>query len=306
MNRTRIIGGMAAFTLALVTAAPFSHAQKIADPPQERAPGGRSVDLRPKFVKGQEIRFKMTMRAQGVAPGLPTDLGAPEGDGASSQEMTIKLKVKDTNAETGSTLEMEYEQLKVRMGEVTFDSTKPAKDDDAVDEIFRSIVGLKMNIQMDPAGNISSVTHEGGGGVGDLLSQQFTGADVVKGLFGPITTRGATDGMASVGDSWKTEDTMRGAMGDMRLAMTHTLESARAGRAVIKTKGRVVLDGSEGASLGIRIKDSTITGTTDWDLETGMLSRMTQDNRIEVETPDADGKKQTKTNTMHVEVTRVR
>ncbi|MFZ4573301.1 MAG: DUF6263 family protein [Phycisphaerales bacterium] len=262
----------------------------------------KTVDLRPKFVKGREVKFKMTIRSRGM--GGPSE--GDEGTGESEQEMVIRLKPKETNPDTGTTLELVYESLKVNMGEIKFDSTKPAEKGDPVDDLFRSIVGLKMNVQMDPNGNITSVTHEGGSGVGDLLAQQFTGADVIKGLFGPISTRKASDGRAKVGETWKTDDTMRAAFGNTTLAMTHTLESARSSRATIKTRGKVTIDGSDGTGLGFKVKDSSITGTTEWDLDGGMLTRMTQDNRLVVEAPDKDGAIKDQTHTMRVEVTRVR
>ena len=289
-----------------VTALGLTSPAALAWPAPQAQPGNndtsnRTIDLRPKFTKGQEVKFRMTIRSR--AEGGPT-----EGDEASSgeQEMVIRLKAKETNPDTGTTLELVYDSLRMKMGEIEFDSTKPADKGDPVDDILRSIVGLKMNVQMDPSGNITSVTHEGGGGLGDMLTQQFTGADVIKGLFGPISTRQASDGRVRVGESWKSDDVMRGMMGNTTLSMTHTLESARGNKATIKTKGKVLIDGNEGAGIGFKVKDSTINGTTEWDTDSGMLTRMTQDNRIEVEAPDENGVQKTRTNTMRIEVTRVR
>lgn len=276
---------------------------------QEKQPAEssrKSVDLRPKFRKGQDIRFKMTMRSTGIAEISP--FAGQEGSASNGeQEMVIRLSPKEVNPETGTTLDLVYESLKLKMGEIEFDSKKPAAPDDPSDAMLRPIVGLTLKVVMDKDGNITSVTGgDDGDGVTAMLMQQFTGADVIKGLFGPVSTMKKTAGRAAVGESWTTNDSLGGMLGTMRLSMTHTLESANGGRATIKTKGRVVLDGSEGSALGIKIKDSVISGSTEWDTEAGMLTRMTQDNKIVVETKDENGKPSTQNHSMKVEVVRVK
>jgi hypothetical protein len=266
----------------------------------------KSVDLRPKFRKGQDVRFKMTMRSSGLAEISPL-AGQEGGVGDGEQEMVIRLSPKEVNAETGTTLDLVYESLKVKMGEIEFDSSKPVAPDDPSDGILRSIVGLTLKVTMDKDGNISGVTGGGDGdGISAMLMQQFTGADVIKGLFGPVSTMKKTAGRASVGESWTTNDSLGGMLGTMRLSMTHTLESATGGKAIIKTKGRVVLDGSEGSALGISIKDSVISGNTEWDIEAGMLTRMTQDNKIVVQTNDENGKPSSQNHSMKVDVVRLK
>ncbi len=238
------------------------------------------------------------------------------------QEIGVKLTTTKTNVETGSTVEMQYESLrvKIRAGEleVDFDSTKPSKDN-PYDAVLRPLVGLKQVLVFDADGNITSVTSDGsGGGLSSLVAGQFSAADVAKGIFGPITGVRKGDGRVAVGDSWTNEDVIAGGMGTSKIATTNTLESYRGGKANISIKGSMLLDGSGSGGLPlVNIKDSTLRGKAVWDVEAGMLESMQHDQTLMVETPnlglDGDqspGKKSDKPSlvkhSMSVTVTRIK
>jgi hypothetical protein len=292
----RLSGSIVLAIALLTTSSMQAVAQQSDNKRRQESPA--LIDLRPKFKVGEDVRFKMTLSSRTRVAGTASD--------ESSQDMTLRFKPLTSDPEQGSTLEMTYESLKISMGDITFDSSKPADAGNPIDGVLRSVVGLKMNVVMDANGNVTSVTSAQDNAMGGMLAEQFTGADVIKGLFGPITAKSLTTGRAKVGESWKTEDSMSGALGAMKMAMTHTLESARSGKARILTSGKVVLEASATLPGGITIKDSKITGTTRWDLESGMLDQMTQENIIEVESADADGAQETKSHAMKVEVSRIR
>lgn len=264
------------------------------------------VNLRPVWKKGQEVRFRVQLDSS------LSDSAAQDQNQSTRQDIGILLRCNDVNPEAGPSLELVYESLRITgkspVGNINFDSTKPAKPDDPFDAILRSIVGLTLPVAMDKDGNITSV---GGAesGLGGALAGQFSGADTIKGLFGPIFSTKKTSGEAAVGESWTNDDTIQGSAGAMRLVTTNTLESHANGKAVISMKGKVTLAPSSGGSGGgaapqASIRNSDISGRAVWDTEAGMLSSIDSRQRIEVQT-QADGKTSTSMQDMTLKVTRL-
>lgn len=249
--------------------------------PVKEASKANRIDLRPKFKAGQSVRFKMSMKS------------GSEGETGQKmeQEIGLKLTTRSTDPEKGSTVEMEYESLKFKLvtgdTEIEFDSSKTSKDD-PYDAMLRPLVGLKLTVSFDTDGNITSVTSdESAGGLSSLISGQFSGADVAKGVFGPISGLSKSDRRAAVGESWTNEDVISGGMGTTKIKTTNTLENVRGGKANIAIKGTVMLDGSGSTGLPlVNIKDSTIKGKAVWDVEGGMLESMQQEHTLMVEQPD--------------------
>jgi Family of unknown function (DUF6263) len=243
-------------------------------------PAGK-VDLRPKFKVGQETRFKIDMDTNGnqSTPGAGEGQPMKQTVGA-----TILFKCRDTNPETGSTLEVVYETLKLKMqsplASIEFDSSKPANPDDPMDGMIRSIVGTKLNVKMDKDGNITSV--DGGGGGAGGMGDQFAGADLMKNMFGPVFTTKKGSGQAAVGEKWTNEDTMEAGNGTVRITTTNTLKSVSGGMATIDIKGAFSLDPSS-SGKGITIRDSSLTGEAKWDTEAGMLDSMQMKQKVSVE-----------------------
>jgi len=265
--------------------------------------GSPKVDLRPKFTKGQEVRYSIKLDSR--------DTGSESGKQSSDQEFVILLRCTDTDPESGASLDLVYERVRMKVNNglmnIDFDSSKPAKDEDPIDAALRSLVGLTLPVKMDPDGNITSV----GGGLGELagaMGGEFSGADVVKNIFGPITTDKKSPGKAAVGETWTTEDTMGGGMGQMRITMNHTLASHSGGKAIINTSGKVTMEPSNaggGKAPQVRISDSTITGKTTWDTELGMLRDMDSRQKFTVQTRQGGGPASTTTQEMNVQVKRI-
>src|SRR5262245_6829431 len=267
---------------------------------------GPKVDLRPKFKQGQQTRFKMTLDTSGKQTG-----GSEADDLSSKQEIGLLLKVKDTSADGGANLELVYESIKMKMNSglmnIDFDSSKPAKADDPMDAVLRPIVGLTLNVKMDKDGNITSVD-SGGAGAGPAaqVMQQFTGADVIKNMFGPIMTARKGSGEAAVGESWTNEDVIDGAMAKLKITTTNTLKSHTGGKALIDIRGKISAEpsASGGNTPQVKINDSSITGQATWDTEAGMLAKMQSQQKLSIERL-AEGQKTSTQQTMNLTVERV-
>lgn len=240
------------------------------------------VDLRPKFRQGQQFRFMLDMDST-------NEIGAGEQSINSTvkQQLGLTLKVKQVATSGAATLDLVYDSLVFTSegptGKVEFDSAKPADPQDVFDAMLRSVVGLTLTLQTDETGKITSVNVTGGGDkVKPEMLQQFSAADFVRGLFGPITSIKGDDGLAKVGETWTTETNMGGAMGTMKLKNDCTLKSHRASRAEIDMQGSLSLDAS--LSGMARIRESSLSGSATWNTEEGMLERMNMNMNMTIET----------------------
>ncbi|MDX2131202.1 MAG: hypothetical protein SFY69_04020 [Planctomycetota bacterium] len=262
----------------------------------ERDPAARTVDLRPRFTKGQEVRYVMVLESK------KSDAG--DDDSSSRQEIGLLLRCTATDPEKGATLELVYESLKASLHtglvDTEFDSSKPPNPDDIYDAALRSMVGLKVPVTIAPDGNVTSA----GGGTQNALTAQFTGADIIRSVMGPIFSPKKGQPTVRVGETWKTESEMHGLMGRMRLEMTHSLASYAGGKAVIETSGKALLDPSEGAGAPlVRITDSTIQGRTVWNADAGLLDEHSSRQRFVIDALVNEQKIST-TQDMTVNVTR--
>jgi hypothetical protein len=267
---------------------------------QEGRQAGK-VDLRPKFKKGAESSFSMDLDITGTQK-LP-EVGDVKT--VITQNIGLKLIVREVAANGSATVDMVYESLKLKstspLMEMSFDSSKPATVADSIDALLRPIIGLTLTMQTDEKGNITSVSTTGGAGVpGDLL-KQFTGSEIVKGLFGPILNISSGSGLASVGEKWTNEDSMQGAMGTMKIKNVFTLSSYREPSATMDISGTITLDASSNGPATIR--EGTTRGTAVWDTEVGMLKSLELTQKLSVATTLA-GQESLSTQDMKVNVTR--
>jgi hypothetical protein len=291
----------AAVVVSLLALAPLSVAQSL------QKPGTEKYDLRPKFKVGQETRLQMDMDVNGKQ-------ATPSAGESSLMQQKVgallHLKCKDTNPETGSTLEMQFETLKIKattpLGNIDFDSTKTSDPEDITGEAIRSIMMTQLTVKMDPSGNITSVDG-GGGGAGSM--GMMGGPDMIKDLlknaFGPITTSQKGSGRYAIGESWKNEDIINGGLGTMRSTTTNTLKGVSSGIAHVDVKGAVTLDPSS-AAQGISIRDSSIKGDFNWDTEAGMLDSMNMTQRYSIEQKQGGGQPVRTSQDVTMKVSRVR
>src|SRR4051812_14423602 len=295
MKLPRLAAAIIAGALTVVGAAPAVHAAA-----QPATKAGPKVDLRPKFKVGQETRFKLDLDSNGNQATPAAGEGQPVKQTIGA---TILFKCRDTNPETGSTLEVVYETLKLKaqspLANIDFDSSKPGNPDDPMDAAIRSIIGTKLNVKMDKDGNITSVDGGGGG-----MTEQFTGADLMKNMFGPMFTTKKGTGQAAVGEKWTNEDTMDAGMGTVRITTTNTLKSVSGGMASIDIKGAFSLDPSS-MGKGVAIRDSSMTGEAKWDTEAGMLDSMQMKQKLSVEQKQGNAAPTRTTQDMNMHVLRL-
>lgn len=301
--------------LLAVVAIPLAHAQ----PPRDHAPATRqpgaaagAVDLRPRFEVGKPQRFHLTLTSRGKDV-TPSAAGAPSttSDTSMSQEIELSIVPRQIDPQTGSKLDLVYESLKLSMktpdGEqVTLDTASKDKNDPLA-ELLAPLAGLKVAIDMDKDGNITSMDAGApmdpaamlgaSGGQGPSINA----ADLVRNLLGPVNTSAKSPGQASVGESWTTQDTIDAAWGRTRLTTTHTLSSHRGNVATIDTRGIFALTPASATSPAPVIRDSTYTGRTSWNTDAHMLDEMTLKQRLVVDKGSAG----TSTQEMDVKVKRL-
>ncbi|HYF15907.1 MAG TPA: DUF6263 family protein [Phycisphaerales bacterium] len=242
---------------------------------------GKEIDLRPKFRKGQETRYTLKMDTTSEQR-----TGEDSAKQTTTQEIDLTLRVKDVGQDGGATVEMVYDALKLKsdspLSAWEFDSKSPPSKDGDVGALLRPVVGLTLTMQTDATGAITSVSTPPGGAVsGDTLGQ-FTGADMVKSMFGPITGIARGDGTASVGATWVNESVMTAALGAMRMRNTYTLRAHRGNTADLDISGTVSLDG--GSQGLFTIREGSTKGNAAWDTEAGILASMDMTLRTIVDT----------------------
>lgn len=246
------------------------------------APGfarAETVNLRPKFEKGTEASYTLAIDAQNEA----TRTGSAEPQKQHiNQEIGLRLKVNDVDAEKGAKVDLTYDSFKLKVDggpmPIEFDSATPAEKDEGnpVAGAFRPLVGTTLHLIIDKDGNVTDVT--GGeelaqGIAGQALSGYVTSGGV-RGLLGPIFSTRQTKGEASVGETWTYEDVMpNSVIGQMKIVSNHTLKSVDGGNANIDLAGNIDFKPAEGGPT-ITLKEGTYNGNYVWDTKAGMLKSM--------------------------------
>lgn len=285
-----------------------------------------TADLRPKFEKGQESRYRMEIGSESVTespdpeaepaadpatknvkPGTKPKTAEPKGMGTikATQKMTqslgLRFKVVNVDAQKTATVELIYDSLKVAIdgpdGKVDFDSSKkpaaPAAkspagsaDPDRTSNLAR-VVGSTLTLTIDKDGNITKVS--GGEGLVPSSPDDPAGSLVssagVKELWGPIFTMRKSTGSASVGEKWKTSDTMdMSPIGRFSITTESVLKSLSGGMANVEFKGVIAPAVESSAGLmGFQVKNSKHEGSYRWDTLRGMLSTLEMTQVVEIE-----------------------
>lgn len=292
----------------LVTLAPHAHAQK------------QIVDLRPKWEKGQQIRYRMDVSssgktisgAQSATPGgkaakpTPKNKARPDPDSdpdpadlginldqSMLQSVDLRMKVVDTNPEGGAVVHLIYDSLKLSMNsdgaKTEFDSARPKEKDgsDPIAAALRPIVGATLVLTLDRDGNITKV--EGGENLlpaGTLSpADSLTNPAAVKEAWGPIFTTRRSTGKAAVGETWTTTDSMNQSLiGSFLITTENRLKSHNSANALVEFKGKITPGPeSAGAGIGIQIKDSKHEGAYTWDTQRGQLKDLSMTQTLDVE-----------------------
>jgi len=281
--------------------------------PAGTQPVDRRVDLRPKFERGQSIRFKMDV-ANTSTPAAPATTTRPPATTPRPEQMRSKielglsLKVMSVTDSREATVEMVFDSIKAsthtKDQDIEFDSTKPGKDgDDIAGLLFQGLEGSTLTLKVDRDGNITSVT---GGEAFGTLGQFLGGGGGAGQLFGPLFSIKKGNGIVSVGESWEDVDQIDNSMlGKFKMTTRNTLRSVAGADAMVDVVGRIE-PSSEAPGEGVaQIKDSRFGGKYAWDTKLGMLRQMDTTMTVNLEQTVAGVKTATKNESV-MKITRVR
>lgn len=278
---------------------------------------GQLVDLRPKFKKGQELRYVMEVDGKNkIVSKSNEDLNQ---DQTMSQRIGLVMRVKEAG-DDGATLEVVYESIRVVMdtpdGKAEFDSAKAKKKpdaskpkpgqpagapagggnalDDLLAQIIGPMVGTRLEVKTDKNGAITSVTGGealSGGAIEGLLGGTAggpggmvpSGKSAANWLTGGIP---GSDGRVRIGQTWtNTDDLGSTPAGAFKMVTTHTLKSHAGGLAMVMFNGRAEGAQSEsGGPLGgmIKLKGAGYRGQYQWDTGAGALREMNSEMTTEM------------------------
>lgn len=315
-------------TLAQPATKPVIHRDKA---PAEQPGDKGTVDLRPRWERGQTIRYRMAQTSSSQVPD-PQDPKNPTKI-TNKQDIQFSLRVKDINAETGvATVDMVYDSLKIKLDGsgivIDFDSTKPQPTkpatppastdplvalkglelDKMINDQLRKMVGTTLTLTIDRSGQITSISGGseldptgmlgalGGQGAGPAGAPQTGGS-----LFGPLPPANSNySGLVRVGQRWSHADELAvGPLGAMKMITEHTLRSASAGTAQVVFTGRID-PASAASNAQAQIKASSHSGRYTWDTAKGQLVSLNMDQKVVQQAPGQAGDA-TSTTSMTVE-----
>lgn len=285
-------------------------AQAYTEPPP--ASREEQVDLRPKFIPGQTTRYEMQINSRSELKSA--DLPELDQKQAMKQTLRLSLRVLESGSE-GATLELVYDSAKVTFESddlsAEYDSTKPpsgkpgtrnsqpdpldmADPSKLLESLVKGMVGAKLTMKTDAAGNIISVSGDGGvSGMSKSFMNSVGGG--LPGVGGGIPSSGQTaqwvisgsrpSGTVRVGESWTNEDGLAGTpLGEFKMKTTHTLTSCRGELAHVKFSGKAEAASAGNASpTGFQLQHLTHDGTYEWDTRRGGLAKMAADMRVGIE-----------------------
>ncbi|CAN5848757.1 hypothetical protein BH11PLA1_BH11PLA1_14790 [soil metagenome] len=278
--------------------APKERAPVNPAPERVRMDEGGGVDLRPKFVKGQTLKYQMEVNSKSKV----TPPGGKKEDAAdSSMLQAIGLTMQVVEVKEGvATVKLVYDSFKVKVktkdAELEYDSQikpDPRKKRDGLDDqdlfgpIFQQMVGTTMMLTVDRDGKITSVT----GGENLNLLGGIPGAGGVDpkalgALFGPINTAGTAGGRRNVGDKWTSTDSMSvGPLGQFTMVTTNHLVNARAGMAEVQVVGAASANSQGEVDLAgstVKLRNATYKGKYTWDTERGRLVGMEMEQSTQI------------------------
>lgn len=275
----------------------------------------RGIDLRPRFERGQEMRYRLELTNTsriGGGPAAPRRGQQPTaGEMKQKVEFGLLLRVKDVNKEGEAAVDMVLESLRLRIdaleGTVEFDSAAPGGGgDEFIGAVLKSIVGTTMTATIDRSGNIQKVT---GGEALAMLGQTGlpaggSGGAGPRQLFDQILSLKHHTGFAHVGETWENEDVIDSPLlGRMKLQTQHTLARMQGRDAVVNLRGRMMQDSASGTGRPVNIRHSEYSGNYVWDTAAGSLKELYTAMTVRAETTVGDETVET-TNESAVRVSR--
>lgn len=270
------------------------------------------VDLRPKFRKGETIRFTMNLESKSKTT-IPALDDKPQ-EALSTHELGLVFKVKDVT-DDGVTIELTFSRIKATRKTTDenekFDSSQPPAKDKAstMGPQLRALAGTTLTLTLDKDGNVSNI--DGGDALMALAPDGGASGSLPGGL-APPSTSGAPpgspgnagggsgfgaalgsifnikkgSGMASVGEEWTNSDSLNsGLLGSFTITDKNKLKSFNGSDAVVTVTGFIAPGSGGNESLSIvKIKDSSFAGDYTWSVREGMLRKMNLHQHVVIET----------------------
>lgn len=251
----------------------------------------QTVDLRPRWEKGAEHRFRMESESRTGPAATQGPTRNPRPDDAHRQtvmqDFDFVLRVVDARPEADATVEFVFEHVKVSMegpeGKSEFDSARPDAARGKPADAFRTLAGIKLTLTIAPDGSITSVRCDGPTVPDDALAA-IGGREGISRLIRSITTLHKGGGVVRRGASWEHVDLIDSALiGRLRMTTRHTVRSVRAREAVVDVAGTIAGDSDAPDGL-VAIRDGKVAGSYTWDAGAGMLRSLESRQSFRVQT----------------------
>jgi hypothetical protein len=291
----------------------------IGEDTSPRPRDGKSVNLRAIFKVGEPLRYRMTQKARTTHSGTAADPGRTS---ELNQEIDLSFIPTKVDAETGqSTVDIIFDRAGApsRPNTPGRESTDPivtpgrrnlepriiapseikpaaktpapaqpespqvdADEDSLFGGMLDMLVGTKMTMVIDRAGNIVSIS---GGESLDITAMMGLGASSLgKSAFGQIVSLRPGNPTASIGETWTTaSDLGSSPLGAVGMKTNWTVDNVARGIADIRFAGTLASKSEAGGLL--KITDLTYGGKAAWDSERGRLKRMDSKMTMTAELP---------------------
>lgn len=244
------------------------------------------LDLKPRFVAGQENRYVVEMHSKTQTQFLDrTRVRLQEYH----QRLRVNRKVVETS-DTGATLQLRYEAVAVTLvaGNKLLSYDTEGINIPEADEMLgagvRDAMALTFTVKVDPLGRVVDVT----GNEREVTKQAATNLvsdDVLVRSFAPMYGLGKEPASAAIGESWSTTRTTDpSTTGVYTTTLTSTLTGLVGGRATIDQAGVMSLELSEKAKLAkAEFVAHDIKGQQIWNVLDGTLDRSAFRQTMEVQ-----------------------
>lgn len=280
-----------------------AHAQRAA----------QTIDLRPRFEAGQEIRYEMRTDSQGtystdVGKNLDLDLSS-----RTQQRLDLLLKVLESDPEKGSVVQISVERASIKIESdqvnLSYDTANPKKPaskssrkpsgdsdlnrlasglgltDEKIIEAVDGMVGSVVTIEIDPAGNVTSMnvppSLPGAGSSAGVGTSGLGGLNSLRAGIGvpfdQLVSVGHPTGLVKPREEWTNEDTIGGSAG-LKLSTTHRVRSGTGGLAKVDMRGTITA-----GSQSVKLKRAKYEGDYQWDTELGQLAAMDVTSEVQLD-----------------------
>ena len=253
------------------------------------------VDLRPRFVVGQENRFTVEMKSRTGTQLLDRSRVRLQ---EYNQRILVKRRVVSLDEGGGATMEVVYQGVLVTLiagnKAVTFDTegTNGTEAEELLGVTARNAINKPFTVKVDALGQVLSVS--GNTNEGDKpAAVNLIGSDIIGQSMAPIFGLGSEPEGCTASETWTiTRSAPAGKTGKFQLTTTNTLSAVAEPQATIDIRGTVALEPSDMARRGkAEMTASQIVGQQVWNARDGVADRsvyrqeMTIEADVEIKDP---------------------